>query len=410
MANGINRDALRLVSTALLAAVLVHRGAEAAELKACVDKSSPAAAMDARLAQAVGRAEGKPVAIVWFDGGSDGDDGLSPRKLLKLAGGCDLMLGFPVDAQSDYVPEGFSITRPYAQTGFALVTRRRGLDSLDRLPAGSNVAVTYMTAPNLYFSDHPRLTAQVFRTDDESLRALKHGQVSAAMLWQPYLAKHLDQGVHSPWHVSALNEPHARWNLVALYRSAAQAAAQQFEQGIEQLQRSGRLEKLVRPYAEPPAAVPAPAPTATAHAPYRSSRISGRWQGRLLSTSGKAHTAAGKAPPALYTEEQAEAGKQVFMDKCAMCHGPTLEGRAGPALKGPAFATPQAHFTVSDVFKIVSQNMPAPAPGTLPPDDYVKIMSFLLEQNGYPAGSTPLDFDAASRSRVKLIYRETRSN
>ncbi|MDB5977326.1 MAG: putative cytochrome c, class 1 [Nevskia sp.] len=50
--------------------------------------------------------------------------------------------------------------------------------------------------------------------------------------------------------MSALDEPHAKWNLVALYADASQPAAQRFEQGIEQLRQSGSLQKLLQPYAD----------------------------------------------------------------------------------------------------------------------------------------------------------------
>lgn len=405
MAKEINRGSLRLVSAAFLAAVLWHRGAEAAELRLCVDKSSPSARMDERLAQTVGRVQHAHIDISHFDGSGDGDDGLSARKLVRLAGGCDLVMGFPVDAQDGSPPAGVEATQPYARTGFELVSRQRQDTSLDQLAPGSSVGVTYMTAPNLYFSDHPKLTPQVFQTDAEVLRALRRGEIAAAMLWQPFLARHLQRS-GSAWHLSPLGEPHAAWNLVALYGKPKQPSAQLFEQAVEGLRDSGELERILAPYAEAP---PAAAPVKTSlHSRIRP--IATRWSSANLLLTVANKSVGTKAPPALYTDDQATAGKQVFLSNCAMCHGPNLEGRAGPALKGASFATPQAHFTVGDVFKIVSQNMPAPAPGTLAHDDYVKIMSFLLQQNGYPSGGTPLDFDSAAKSKVKLIYRQTQAN
>ena len=48
--------------------------------------------------------------------------------------------------------------------------------------------------------------------------------------------------------------------------------------------------------------------------------------------------------------------------------------------------------------------MPATAPGSLEHGDYVQIMAFLLQQNGYPAGSSKLTFEDALHSKVQLIY------
>ena len=48
--------------------------------------------------------------------------------------------------------------------------------------------------------------------------------------------------------------------------------------------------------------------------------------------------------------------------------------------------------------------MPAMAPGSLPKETYVEIMAYLLQQNGYPDGKKPLNFNAADASDVPLIY------
>jgi hypothetical protein len=37
-------------------------------------------------------------------------------------------------------------------------------------------------------------------------------------------------------------------------------------------------------------------------------------------------------------------------------------------------------------------------------DDYVNVMAYLLQQNGYPAGGTKLVFDQALNSQVPLLY------
>jgi len=113
-------------------------------------------------------------------------------------------------------------------------------------------------------------------------------------------------------------------------------------------------------------------------------------------------------PPALYTKEQAKKGLLGYLQNCASCHGPALDGQpggySGPALKGAEFADPSYDFHVSDIFNFVAKLMPSATPGSLPPDVYVAIMAFILQQNGYPAGSRELTYDEAMTSSVPIRY------
>jgi Cytochrome c. len=111
------------------------------------------------------------------------------------------------------------------------------------------------------------------------------------------------------------------------------------------------------------------------------------------------------APPALYTATQAKAGHADFETNCSMCHGKDLQGITGPTLVGPSFAASSNDYTVAAIFDELSQQMPAGAPGSLSDTQYADIMAFILARNGYPAGSTPLTYDAAQSSTVKLISR-----
>ncbi|MEO6799254.1 MAG: transporter substrate-binding domain-containing protein [Rhodanobacter sp.] len=387
-----------------VAAVLMYGGAAAAGgLSVCIDKASPSAAVEQQLARAVARQEGNTLSVHTFDSDEGGDDGFSPKEFSKLARqSCDLVLGFPVDADEGSVPSGLQATTPYGHTGFVLVTARRSkATTLDSLPGNSRVAVTYLTTPNLYFADHPKLQADVHPNDRDALKALRAGAVNAAMLWQPSVVRYLserDEADSFSYH--ELREPHAQFDLVALYDHDHAEAAAAFERAITALTASGELAKVLKPYAETGGAQLSPRrPSASL---WRSRRT--RRMDRRCATDSKSQSDDGAAP-ALFTKAQAESGKQKFLENCAQCHGPTLAGRAGPALKGPNFASAKAKFHVSDIFTIVSQNMPATEPGSLPHQDYVEIMAFLLQQNGYPDGSTQLTFEQAKESKVKLIYR-----
>lgn len=116
---------------------------------------------------------------------------------------------------------------------------------------------------------------------------------------------------------------------------------------------------------------------------------------------------AAPAPPALYTKAQARQGHAVFEHNCAVCHGHHLEGRVGPALKGENFASVKAGFTIQQIFEFLSVEMPASAPGSLTLPQYVEVMAFLLEQNGYPPGKVALTGRIARRSTVPLLYQHS---
>jgi mono/diheme cytochrome c family protein len=102
----------------------------------------------------------------------------------------------------------------------------------------------------------------------------------------------------------------------------------------------------------------------------------------------------------LYTSGQATAGAKLYAANCARCHGADLSGVSGPALKGPDLSAPgaQGKLTVADIFKYMTNLMPAGNPGSLTHDQYAAVMAFLLRENGNPAGSAPLSYNAALHS------------
>ena len=338
---------------------LLTQTATAAEsaLKVCVDSASPTAAHDRDVAASVAKQAGLTLSVTPFDS-SDDDDGFPAKDFRKLlTHGCDLVMGYPVDATAADLPEGLLATKPYAQTGFVLVTAPGvTAHSLADLPAGTEVAVTFEAPPNLFILDHANVSADIHTTDADTLATVLSGHDRAGMVWQPtvdaYVASHPKAAKPD---VYPLDEPHARFNVVALYLPAqAQQAAT-----------------------------------------FNATKIS-------VNVPAATGTAAGL--PALYTSAQAKSGYAKFIGNCAMCHGVNLQGKAGPALKGPNWANEKANYTVGEVFTVVSQQMPATDPGSLAQGDYVDIMAFLLQQNGYPAGDKALEFTAAAASDVKLLY------
>ena len=109
------------------------------------------------------------------------------------------------------------------------------------------------------------------------------------------------------------------------------------------------------------------------------------------------------APPAIYTQAQATAGAKVFAQNCAMCHGANLQGMSGPTLLGQAFASASSNYTVGAIFSEIAEQMPAGNPGSLSQDQYDEALAYILSKNGYPAGSTPVAYNASLTSTVPLV-------
>jgi mono/diheme cytochrome c family protein len=122
-----------------------------------------------------------------------------------------------------------------------------------------------------------------------------------------------------------------------------------------------------------------------------------------------AYTSAGAQQPAsvlagVYTAAQATRGQKVFSDNCATCHGDKAQGTdtAGPTLTGPDFVNGWKDMTVAALLSKINSDMPSNAPGSLKPEEYADVLSFVLSVNKYPAGSNELPTDPSTLKGVKM--------
>ncbi len=93
-----------------------------------------------------------------------------------------------------------------------------------------------------------------------------------------------------------------------------------------------------------------------------------------------------------YSRAQAARGELVYVQYCVTCHGANLEGVAGPPLMGPTFGTSIATGKMSTpaLYTFISGGMPMNAPGSLTERQYLDVLAFILEKNGYTPGSHDL--------------------
>jgi polar amino acid transport system substrate-binding protein len=383
---------------------LPHTTEAAPAIRVCVDQANPTSKIDAQVAVSAAATQGYSVEQVAFVGhGKEADDGFPVGRFAKLANSdCALILGFPVDVSDPHLPPGVRSTPAYASTGFVLVERGRGEPvPLDRLPKGSEVGIAQLdTWAGMLFSTHPNIVMHVYREDAEMLADLERKQITAGLTWQPFLhGWELGQRGKPPLNSRVLDGRHMLWNLVALYAPGSQTSADVFAKGVEALRANGELARLIKPY-EPAAATARKSSLASPRVAAAASHACGGKK--------KARAAHKRKPPALYTDAQATQGAIFYFQNCGMCHGPLLDGQRGgypgPALKGADFADPSYDFHVDEIFRFVAKLMPAQTPGSLTDEQNVKIMAFILKQNGYPAGEKELTYDAAIKSRVPIRY------
>jgi S-disulfanyl-L-cysteine oxidoreductase SoxD len=103
-----------------------------------------------------------------------------------------------------------------------------------------------------------------------------------------------------------------------------------------------------------------------------------------------------------YTADQATRGHQDFNNHCAQCHRPDLTGGPDVApLVGGKFLSKWGSQKLSNLIDFEHQNMPANNPGSVPVDQLYRITAYVLQRNGFPAGSTPLSAARSDRPLKK---------
>jgi PQQ-dependent dehydrogenase (methanol/ethanol family) len=122
----------------------------------------------------------------------------------------------------------------------------------------------------------------------------------------------------------------------------------------------------------------------------------------VLFSNGDVSSASVRQTEGVFTATQASRGAVAYAKSCASCHGQNLEGTTSPALAGARFANKWADgkHTIDDLYFVVRTQMPYGAPATLTNQQYVDIVAFMLQRNGYRAGSKEL---AANPTSLKAL-------
>src|SRR5215468_9917336 len=136
-----------------------------------------------------------------------------------------------------------------------------------------------------------------------------------------------------------------------------------------------------------------------------------KWICSVLIIAGFVIPVAAQAPEkkitdGVFTSGQALRGKSAFEGSCARCHNVALVGsERGPAIKGPVFLSHWEMDNLAGLFIKIRDTMPEGGPGTVSDDVKIDILSYVLQQNGFPAGDDELKLNLSALEDIPLAKK-----
>jgi S-disulfanyl-L-cysteine oxidoreductase SoxD len=106
----------------------------------------------------------------------------------------------------------------------------------------------------------------------------------------------------------------------------------------------------------------------------------------------------------VFSDAQAGRGQALYVQRCAGCHGPALEGAQAPPLTGDAFTMKFRAEPLSALFIQIRYDMPpdAAADAQLTSEQAADLVAHILKTSGFPAGKT--DFAGADASNSQIAW------
>jgi mono/diheme cytochrome c family protein len=104
----------------------------------------------------------------------------------------------------------------------------------------------------------------------------------------------------------------------------------------------------------------------------------------------------------VYGDAQAGRGQAMFKERCATCHGDSLEGDLAPPLTGPEFLGAWGNQPLSELVTKIEKTMPASDPGTTTRQQAADLVAHILAVGKFPAGTADLASDEATLRNILL--------
>jgi ankyrin repeat protein/mono/diheme cytochrome c family protein len=109
----------------------------------------------------------------------------------------------------------------------------------------------------------------------------------------------------------------------------------------------------------------------------------------------------------VYSTAQADRGKASYKVFCQSCHGESLAGGLDPSARAPALVGEHllSRKDLNNLFTYIKDWMPADDRGTLDPRTTIDIVTYILQQNSFPAGKDELQANAESLKQMLLVRK-----
>jgi quinoprotein glucose dehydrogenase len=109
----------------------------------------------------------------------------------------------------------------------------------------------------------------------------------------------------------------------------------------------------------------------------------------------------------VFTQEQAARGQKIYRAQCARCHGENLlGGDDATELVGEDFLARWNGKTAGDLVELTRKTMPSDGPGVLSRRQSTDVTAYILSANGFPAGQTELESDAAKQGEIRIETKQ----
>jgi mono/diheme cytochrome c family protein len=105
----------------------------------------------------------------------------------------------------------------------------------------------------------------------------------------------------------------------------------------------------------------------------------------------------------VYSADQAKRGRASYSEHCFECHGRDLRGDVETRpLTGGEFFSNWDGLPLSTLFERIRNTMPADKPATLGRQQVADIVAFLLQFDGFPAGSAELSTKPEILQQIRI--------